>query len=191
MSKREGLRGQCLTLFLPIKKISVWLALWLIMNIFPVVLFLISWRWKSGMYKWENSLWCLLTPVYMWQGQLPGMAATSVCVPRVSQSHSLPLWETLQGKQSVLKLDFSLGFTPLFHLELILVTEHWAYAGANLLVAGKSFAWFASGNFTKCQKWKHRLQILLPALLLNDSSSLTFPCMWRAWIYLVYLWWPQ
>ena len=78
-----------------------------------------------------------------------------VCVPRVSHSHSLPLWETLQGKQSVLKLDLSLGFTPLFHLELILGLERWAYAGVNLLVAGQTFAWFASASFTKCQKWKH------------------------------------
>ena len=99
--------------------------------------------------------WYLPTPVYTWWGQLPAMAATSVYVPRVSHSHSLPLWETLQGKQSVLKLDLSLGFTSLFHLELILGTEHWAYAGVNLLVAGKSFAWFASASFTKCQKLKH------------------------------------
>ena len=42
MSKRKGLRGQCLTLFLLIKKISVWLASWLIMNIFSDALFLIS-----------------------------------------------------------------------------------------------------------------------------------------------------
>ena len=90
-----------------------------------------------------------------WWGQLPGMAATSVCVPRVSHSHSLPLWETLQGKQSLLKFGLSLGFTPLFHLQLILGLEHWTYAGVNLLVAGQTFAWFASGSCTKCQKWKH------------------------------------
>ena len=53
--------------------------------------------------------WCLPTPVYTWWGQLPGMAATSVCVPRVNHSHSLPLWETLQGKQSLLKFGLSLS----------------------------------------------------------------------------------
>ena len=90
-----------------------------------------------------------------WWGQLPGMAATSVCVPRVSHSHSLPLWETLQGMKSLLKFGLPLGFTPPFHLELILGLEHWAYAGVNLLVAGQTFAWFASGSFTKCQKLKH------------------------------------
>ena len=42
MSKRKGLRGQCLTLFLLIKKISVSLDSWLIMNIFSVALFLIN-----------------------------------------------------------------------------------------------------------------------------------------------------
>ena len=33
--------------------------------------------------------------------------------------------------------------------------------------------------------------MLLPAVLLNDSSSLTFRCVWRGWIYSVYLSWPQ
>ena len=33
--------------------------------------------------------------------------------------------------------------------------------------------------------------MLLPAVLLNDSPSLTFRCVWRGWIYSVYLWWPQ
>ena len=56
MLKRKGLRGQCLTLFLLIKKISVWLASRLIMNIFSVVLFLFSWWWESGVYRWEISL---------------------------------------------------------------------------------------------------------------------------------------
>ena len=31
----------------------------------------------------------------------------------------------------------------------------------------------------------------LPAVLLNDSPSLTIPCVWRGWIYSIYLWWPQ
>ena len=105
------------------------------------------------MCRWENSLVvCAHTCVHM-VGLGSGNASTSVCVP--SHRRSLPLWETLQDKQSLLKLDFSLGFTPLFDLEIILGTEHWAYVGANLLVVGKSFAWFASASFTKCQKWKY------------------------------------
>ena len=125
-------------------------------------------------------------------GAAPGNAATSVCVPRVSHSHSLPLWETLQGKQSVLKLDLSLGFTPLFHLELILGLEHWAYAGVNLLVADKLLPGLPQAVVPNVRNGNtHRLQMLLPAVLLNDSPSLTFPCVWRGWIYSVYLWWPQ
>ena len=128
-------------------------AAWLIINIFSVVFSFISWRWESGMCRWENSLVvCAHTCVHV-VGLGSGNAATSVCVP--SHRHSLPLWETLQDKQSLLKLDLSLGFTPLFDLEIILATEHWAYVGANLLVVGKSFAWFASASFTKCQKWKY------------------------------------
>ena len=125
-------------------------AAWLLMNIFSVVFSLISWRWESGMCRWQ--VVCAHTCVHV-VGLSPGNAATSVCVP--SHSHSLPLWETLQGKQSLLKLGLSLGFTPLFDLEIILGTEHWAYVGANLLVVGKTFAWFASASFTKCQKWKY------------------------------------
>ena len=54
--REERFKGQCLTLFLLIKKVLIRLASWLIMNIFSVVLFLISWWWESGMYRWENSL---------------------------------------------------------------------------------------------------------------------------------------
>ena len=125
------------------------------MNIFSVVLLLFSWQWESGMSRWENSLVVSAHTRVHVVGQLPGMATPSVFVPRVSHSHSLPLWETLQSKQSLLKYSLSLGFTPLFHLDLILGLEHWAYAGVNLLVAGQTFAWLASGSFTKCQKWKH------------------------------------
>ena len=114
------------------------------------------------------------------------------CVRRVSHSHSLPLWETLQGKQSLLKFGLSLGFTPLFHLDLILGLEHLAYAGVNLLVAGQTFAWFPQAVLPNVRNGNtHRLQMLLPAVLLNDSPSLTFSCVWRGWIYSVYLWWPQ
>ena len=120
------------------------------------------------------------------------MAATSVCVPRVSHSHSLPLWETLQDKQSLMKFSLSLGFTPLFHLDLILGLEHWAYAGVNLLVAGQTFVWFSSGSFTKCQKWKHsqitNAAASCPGKWLSISN---LSCVWRGWIYPVYLWWPQ
>ena len=54
--REERFKGQCLTLFLLIKKVLIRLASWLVMNIFSVVLFLISWWWESGMYRWENSL---------------------------------------------------------------------------------------------------------------------------------------
>ena len=96
------------------------------MNIFSVVLFLINWWWESGMSRWENSLVVSAHTSVHVVGQLLGMAAISVCVPRVSHSHALPLWETLQDKQSLLKFGLSLGFTPLFHLVLILGLEHWA-----------------------------------------------------------------
>lgn len=128
MLKRKGLKGQCLTLFLLIKKVFIWLVSWLIMNIFSDALFLISWRWESGKYSWENSLVVSAHTSVHVVGAAPGNGLTT-CVPSVSHSHSLPLWETLQDKQSLLKLDLSLGFTPLFHLELKLGTEHWAYAG--------------------------------------------------------------
>ena len=160
------------------------------MNIFSVVLFLFSWQWESGMSRWENSLVVSAHTSVHVVGQLLGMAATGVCVPRVSHSHSLPLWETLQSKQSLLKFSLSLGFTPLFQLELILGTEHWAYAGVNLLVAGKPFAWFASGSFTKCQKWKHsqitnaaascpakRLSISNHSLCVEGMDLLNLPVM--------------
>ena len=122
------------------------------------------------MSRWENSLVVSAHTSVHVVGQLLGMAAISVCVPRVSHSHALPLWETLQDKQIVLKLDFSLEFTPLFHLGLKLGTEHWAYAGANLLAAGKSFTWFASANFTKCQKWKHSQ--------ITNAAAATSPVKW-------------
>ena len=142
------------------------------------------------MYRWEVSLVVSAHTSVHVVGQLPGMAATSVCVPRVSHSHSLPLWETLQDKQSLLEFSLSLGFTPLFQLELILGTEHWAYAGVNLLVAGQTFAWFASGSFTKRQKWKHsqitnaaascpakRLSISNLSLCVEGMDSLSLPLM--------------
>ena len=99
-------------------------------------------------------------------GAAPGNGCHQCLCPR----RSLPLWETLQDKQSVLKLDFSLEFTPLFYLELKLGTEHWAYAGANLLAAGKSFTWFASASFTKCQKWKHSQ--------ISNAAAASSPVKW-------------
>ena len=42
MLKRKGLKDQCFTLFLLIKKVLIWLVSWLIMNIFSDALFLIS-----------------------------------------------------------------------------------------------------------------------------------------------------
>ena len=54
--REERFKGQCLTLFLLIKKVLILLASWLIMNIFSIVLFLFSWWWESGMSRWENSL---------------------------------------------------------------------------------------------------------------------------------------
>ena len=54
--REERFKGQCLTLFLLIKKVLIRLASWLIMNIFSIVLFLFSWWWESGMSRWENSL---------------------------------------------------------------------------------------------------------------------------------------
>ena len=164
-------------------------AAWLIINIFSVVFSFISWRWESGMCRWENSLVvCAHTCVHV-VVLGSGNAATNVCVP--SHRRSLPLWGTLQDKQSLLKLDFSLGFTPLFDLEIILGTEHRAYVGANLLVVRKSFAWSASASLPNARNGNiHRLQMVLIAVLLNDSSSLAFPYVWRGQISSVYLWGP-
>ena len=83
-----------------------------------------------------------------------------------------------------------LGIHTLFHLDLILGLEHWACAGVNLLVAGQTFAWFASGSFTKRQKWKHsqitnaaascpakRLSISNLSLCVEGMDSLSLPLM--------------
>ena len=80
------------------------------------------------------------------------MAAPSVWIPRVS--HPPGFWETLQDKQSHQKLCLPLTFTPLFHLELILGTKHWAYAGVNLAAENLSPG-LPQPVATKFQKWRH------------------------------------
>ena len=159
------------------------------MNIFSVVLFLFSWQWESGMSRWENSLVVSAHTSVHVVGQLPRMATPCLC----PQGEPQPLLASLRNsprQAESSEIQSILGIHTLFHLDLILGLEHWAYAGVNLLVAGQTFAWFASGSFTKHQKWKHsqitnaaascpakRLSISNLSLCVDGMDSLSLPLM--------------